>query len=556
MTFLERNRVWAEGVIGGSIPAGKLMKAAASRFLRDCEQGEAKGFFWDEAAAEEIVYFCGLIRHYKGEWAGRVWTPEPWQIFILTNIFGWKLRATGKRRFRKAYVEVPRKNGKTFLGAAVTLYGLTLDCEPGAEIYSVATKKDQAKLLLNDAVRMVGQSASLRKLVKTFKASMVCERLAAKFEPLGRDSKSLDGLNPHIALLDELHAWRDADLYDVISGAFGARSNYLLMAITTAGFNTSGICYERRGHGEKVLTLPGEYDDEELFVFIAAADEGDDPFAPETWAKANPNLGVSKKWEAMAKAAEEAKRLPRARAEFLAKQLNRWVNAAKSWLVLEQWRRCAMEVPDSTLRGCECWGGFDLAPVNDLSTLVLVFLLPSGRHAVRVWCWCPEANVEERSTLNGVPYRAWAEAGHIRRTDGEVTDFEAVKNDVKRICDEWKPKGIAYDPSFAGETAQWLDAQGVPMVPFRQGFLSMGPAVAALQRSIVGKVLAHPNNPILTWCATNVTAKRDEAGNEKFVKTSEPSKKIDCMVALAMAEGLLALKKGAAPKGTPAVHFL
>ena len=312
-------------VLDGKVPVGPYVIWAAERHLRDMERDD---IFLDLVEVERRVKFFALLKHWKGGFAGKSFELSLWQIFRIGSVFGWKRKATGLRRFTKAYTEIPHKNGKTTEAAAIGLSGMLLDNEPGSEVYSVATKRDQAKILWMDAKMMVQATPTLNKQIKSYVANLNCPAYASKFEALGRDSKSLDGLNPHFVLYDEFHAYRDPYLRSVMQNAMGSRDQPLEWIITTAGNEPESICYELREHAINVLDPEQpDFEDDTLFAYIACPFPDDDPGDPLTWARANPELGLAKKVEFLQRRWERACQVPSVMNEFLSKQLNVWTSA-------------------------------------------------------------------------------------------------------------------------------------------------------------------------------------------------------------------------------------
>lgn len=533
---------YAQDVLAGNIISGELIVAACSRHITDLkrEKKAAFPFYFDADAATLILDFCPILSHYKGEFSGQPFIPEPWQCFILGNIFGWKHKDSGLRRFRTAYIEVPRKNGKTFLASAIGLAGMLIDGEHGAEIYSAATKKDQAKLLWNDACQMVRKSPALSRRIRKYVTALTIAETSTKFEPLGADSKTLDGLNPHMVLADELHAWPTPDLWNVLAEAMGARTQPLMCAITTAGYDREGICFQWRTHCRNILSKEG-YSDDTTFGYIATIDEDDDWEDETTWAKANPNLGVSKSLDWMRLECDRARHMPSALNSFLTKQLNVWTDSAQGWLDMRRWDACGeVEVPDSSLIGQECYAGLDLSSTSDISALVLAFPREDGLVAVRCFFFCPEDNARERAKRDRVPYVEWQRDGHMIATPGNIIDYAFIRAKLNALADEYDIREVAYDRWNSSQIVIELAEDGATMVPFGQGYASMNPAAKALERYVAGTKLAHGNHSVLSWMARNAVVRRDPAGNIKPDK-EKAQDKIDGIVALCMALGRLEL---------------
>ena len=526
---------YAHGVSDGSIAAGKMLQQAVARYLDDMEHAKERGLVFDRAAAEYVIGFFGFLRHSKGEWAGESFTLEPWQQFIVWNLFGWK-RADGTRRFRTAYVEVPRKNGKTTLIAGIGLYLMVGDGEPGAEVYSAATKRDQAKLSWSEAVRMVAKSPALSKMIQHWKASdtLCILETATKFQPLGADADTMDGLNVHGALIDELHAHRTRSVFDVLDTATGARRQPLIIEITTAGTDQTSICYEHHEYSRRLME--GTIQDDNWFAFVACLDEGDDWTDPHVWAKANPNLGVSVKPEDLQVKAERARQLPGQQNAFRRLHLNQWTQQTNRWIDLTLWDANAGTVDEKALVGRMCYGGLDLASVSDITAEVLVFPHTDDPDAMDVLCrfWVPEARLYDETNKYRDQYQAWARAGHLMVTDGDAVDYGFVKRSILDDAQTFKLQDMNVDRLFQGyQVSQELADEGLTVFGMGQGFLSMAAPMKEFERRLLLKKMHHGGHPVLRWMADNVAVRQDPAGNLKPDKAASQGK-IDGIVALVM----------------------
>lgn len=531
---------YATEVVAGRSVAGRLVRLACDRHLRDLETGPARGLTFDENLASHVVDFCETyLCHYQGEWAGQSLLLEPWQKFILGSLFGWT-KANGKRRFRRAYIELGRKNGKSLLASAAALYLLIADKEGGAQVYSAATKRDQARIVFDAAAQMVRRSSKLRAHVQVLQHNISVAATGSKFEPLSADSKTMDGLNVHGAILDELHAHPNRGVVDVIDTAVGARLQPMIIEITTAGDDRHSICWEHRTYCEQILA--GTFADESAdswFGYIAAIDDGDSWTDETTWAKANPNLGVSVKLDYLRRRCEEAKANPGAQAVFRQKHLDEWVSIVKRWLDPDEWAKGADPVNIPALAGRPCYAGLDLAQKDDLSALVLVFPPEDadGRWTLLPYFFVPEDDIDRRSERDRVPYKIWREQGHLIATPGNVTDFRFIAHEIARIAHTYDLREIAYDRYLAeGLIQDVVEDSGVTAVEFGQGYKSMsGPSLkfGALIKS--GK-LHHGGHPVMTWCARNVVIVSDPAGLIKPDK-SKSYERIDGVIAAIMGVG-------------------
>lgn len=532
---------YLDDVLAGRQVAGRFVRLLAERHRADLEHGHERGLYFDPVAAQHVINFFQFLRHSKGEWAGQVMRLEPWQQALLWVLFGWMRTDTGKRRFRQAYIEVARKNGKSTWASGIGLYLLVADGEPGAEVYSAATKRDQAAITHREASRMVRKSPVLKKRVKIFKDNLHIENTASKFEPLGRDADSLDGLNVHGALVDELHAHRTSEMWDVLDTATGSRRQSLILGITTAGFNQGGFCYDLRKYALRVAEGWGAVDgvkDDAFFSAVYTLDEGDRWDDEAVWVKANPNLGVSVYWDDLRRKAQQAKDRPLALANFMTKHLNVWVTAAEQWLHPNRWAACLAPYDERLLAGRPCYGGLDLSNTLDVTALVWVFppWKDDERWRVLPRLWAPEETIREKGRTDRALYGLWAQEGSLIAIPGEVIDYAWIYEQMDRDAQVFDVREVAYDRWGAAEIYLRMEQAGLTMVQMGQGFSSMSAPMKTLERMIVSKELAHPGNPMLTWMAHNLVAVRDPAGNIKPDK-KDRTEKIDGMVALIMAIG-------------------
>lgn len=529
---------YIQGVLDGEIPACRWTRLACQRHLDDLEHGAERGLHFDPTAGQLVIDFFGLLKHSKGEWAGQTIQLEAWQKFILWTLFGW-MRSDGSRRFRTAYLEVARKNGKSTLAAGVGLYLLVADGEAGAEVYSAATKRDQARITHSEATRMVKASPALRKRLRVFRDNIHIPETASKFEPLGRDEDSMHGLNIHGAIIDELHAHKTRDVVDVLETAASSRRQPLQFEITTAGFDRESICYLHHEYTEKVLEGAVEPLEEAdaWFGIIYGIDPEDNWESEETWQKANPNLGVSKKWEYMRNQAAKAREMPSQLNAFLRLDLDVWTQAETKWVPFDHWQVCGQRSVDAQgLRGRTCYGGLDLSSTTDISTLLLVFPPQSAEDGYQVLTrfWIPEEAMHLRSHRDRVPYEAWVRQGYITATPGNVIDYDYILTQIDEDAQAYDLNEIAFDRWGATRIIQEIQELGLTCVQFGQGFASMSAPMKELEKLILSHRLIHGNNPVLNWMADNLVAAVDPAGNIKPDK-AKSIEKIDGMVALIMA---------------------
>lgn len=529
---------YIERVLAGETPACKWTRLACERQRNDLAREPAADWPWtfDAARASRICEFLELLPHIKGKWARdrQLVQLEGWQCFILTTVFGWVHRDTGLRRFREAYLEVPRKNAKSTLSSGVALYMLTADGEQGAEVYSAATTRDQARIVFDDAKAMAERTPDMRTYlgVAILQHAITVAHTASKFTPLAAEGSTLDGLNIHFAVLDELHAHKTRAVYDVIDTARGAREQSLLWNITTAGTDRSGICYERRTHVTKVLDRV--VDDPTTFGIIYSIDDQDDPFVEASWAKANPNWGVSVLRDDMEAAARKAASMPSALNNFLTKRLNVWVNGESPWMDMRAWERCA----DSGLRledfaGETCWIGLDLAQKRDFAAVALAFLR-EGVWYVFVRLYLNELAVQESGNAH---LSGWARSGYVQVTDGDITDFDVVAEDLRSYCRTFDVQEIAFDPALSMYFAGKLVEEGLPLVEIQQRAVFFTPPLIQVENLVHEKKLKFDGNPVMTWMVSNLVVKVSKFNELRAPTKEREENKIDGPMAMLMALG-------------------
>lgn len=516
-------------VLAGKVTACKWARLFCERHEKDLKRGTKRGLYFDEDEAERVLRFFDFLRHSKGEWGGQPFVLSPWQQAYLWVLFGWR-KKDGARRFRISYLEIGRKNGKSTMAAGVALYLLDGDKEPGAEVYSAATKRDQAKIVHGEACRMVRASTMLKQFITVRTDNMFVLDTNSKFEPLSSDYNSLDGLNIHGAIVDEVHAHKTRDLWDILETATGARRQPLMFAITTAGVSRQGICRELHDYLEKVLE--GSLEDDSFCGIIFTLDDEDDYTDERVWVKANPNLGVSVKLDDLRDKIRKAREAPAALNAFLRLHMNVWTQAETRWIDPDAWAACGEQTPLEDLRKEPCYAGLDLSSTTDISAFVLKF--PRTGDALG-WFWIPEDEMEKRERRDRVPFSAWVRHEYVEATPGNVIDYEYIRQRIKQVAAEFKGlREIGYDPWNATQLAIQLEEDGFNVVPVRQGFQTLSPAAKELEREIMSGELKHGGNPVLRWMAANVVLAIDPAENIKPDK-AKSAERIDGIVALCMA---------------------
>jgi len=504
---------YTEGAVSGAIPVCEWVRKACQRQLADLRRKNFE-YRFDEKRASRICLFIEKLPHIKGEWAktgGRI-ELQPWQVFILTTVFGWIHKDTGLRRFRTAYLEMPRKNGKSSMSSGVGIYCCCADGEAGSETYSAATTRDQAKIVWQDAWHMVEKSPGLKSAfgVSTTAHAISQVSTASRFQALSAEGNSLDGLNIHCAIVDELHAHRTRKVFDVLETATGARTQPLLWLITTAGSDRSGICYEQRTYLTKILDEVVR--DETYFGVIYTIDDGDNWSDPAVWEKANPNYGVSVFPEDIRRLCSKALKMPSAQNNFLTKRLSVWVNADTAFFNMAELARCAdprLDIAD--FRGEPCWIGIDLASRRDMAPRIQLFRRDGEFYAFGRY-FLPESEIEESSNSQ---YSGWVREGWITPTPGNITDYGYIEEDLRELSTEFEIVEVAYDPFQATQFATRMLAEGFPMVEMRAVVKTFSEPMKYLDGLICESRFHYNGDPVLTWMFSNVVAHFDNKDNVK-----------------------------------------
>ena len=506
-------------------------------------------WFDEKAAGNAILFIETALKHVKGEKAGQPFILEPWQRAIIAALFGWK-RQDGTRRYREAFIYIPRKNGKTTLSAAIVLTILFTDGEAGAEIYSAAAEREQAALVFSHASGMVRQNATLDAACKIYSASkaIVIESMNSSYRVLSADAGTKHGLNVHCAVIDELHAHKNRDLVDVLQSGTGARRQPLIVHITTADFARPSICNEKLDYARKVRD--GIIEDPSFLPVIYEASATDDDWADEKlWRRVNPNLGVSLSWDHMRHEFAAARETPAYENTFKRLHLNMVTEQDVRWLPMDAWDECDGAVVESEFAGRTCFAGLDLSATTDITALCLAFpifdghMYPRGDHPpdstrydLLFRFWSPKDTAEKRERKDRVPYLTWAQQGLMTLTPGNVVDYEYIRRDLNALAESFQIEELAVDPWNAMHLMTLLQGDGFNVTAMRQGFASLSGPSKEFEKAVVGRQLRHGGHPIMRWMASNVAVEQDAAGNIKPSKRKS-SEKIDGVVAAVMAVG-------------------
>lgn len=540
---------YARRIVAGDLPAGKYHRLACVRHLRDLDrQGDPDfPYVFDLAKAQLFFDFAALLKHYKGEWAGTLVHLTDFQRFRLGCIFGWRT-LTGARRFTTAYNELPRKTGKSFEAAIVAVYTTFFEGEPGAEGYCIATKEKQALDVVFKDVKQMIASSGLKKRLTVRVKNVFDLTTVSKLEALGSDSDTLDGLNPHCIVTDELHAFKTRGLLDVMESATGARRNPLHYQITTAGDDPVSPCGDQHDYACKILD--GVFDDfaaQTFFACIAHADPTDDWKLEATWIKANPHYGISVKPDDIRKLAQKAQAMPSAAAEFQQKRLNLWVNASAPCLSVDGWRKGQTPATEhatwlSALEHESCFVGIDLASKIDLAAVSLVFPPTVGRPR---WCliqhlWTPEETLVDRAHRDRAPYGTWAEQGWLHTSPGTRIDHSEIRQLLNDIRSRYDIERIGFDPWHVDQLINDLRADGFSeeqLIEVPQTFQGMSSACLRFQAEVLAGDVDACSCPVTAWSVSNTVDQRDGKDNAMFVKKKSRGR-IDPVIAATIGMAL------------------
>ena len=506
----------------------KLKKYKPTRFM-------AKTSHYDKDAADYAVMFIESLCHTKGTWAGKPFELIDWQEQIIRDLFG-VLKPNGYRQFNTAYIEIPKKQGKSELAAAVALLLLCGDGEERAEVYGCAADRNQAKIVFDVAVDMVRFCPALSKRVKILESQKKITYLPtnSSYQVLSADVENKHGFNTHGVIFDELHTQPNRKLFDVmLQGSGDARMQPLYFLITTAGNDTNSICYEV--HQKAIDIAEGRKVDPTFYSVIYGAAEDEDWTDPKVWKKANPSLGITVGIDKVKAACESAQQNPGEENAFRQLRLNQWVKQSVRWMPMDKWDACAFPVSEDDLEGRICYGGLDLSSTTDITAFVLVFppLDEEDKYYVLPYFWIPEETLDLRVRRDHVPYDLWERQGVLMTTEGNVVHYGYIERFIENLGERFNIREIAFDRWGAVQMVQNLEGMGFTVVPFGQGFKDMSPPTKELMKLVLEEKIAHGGHPVLRWMMDNIFIRTDPAGNIKADK-EKSTEKIDGAIATIM----------------------
>ena len=490
---------------------------------------------YNKELADYAVNFIECLCHTKGTWAGKPFELIDWQERIIRDIFG-TIKPNGYRQFTTAYVEIPKKMGKSELAAAVALLLTCGDGEERAEVYGCAADRQQATIVFDVAADMVRMCPALNRRVKILASQkrIVYTPTNSFYQVLSAEAYSKHGFNIHGVVFDELHTQPNRKLFDVMTkGSGDARMQPLYFLITTAGTDTNSICYETHQKAKDILE--GRKIDPTFYPVIYGADESDDWTDPEVWKKANPSLGITVGIDKVQAACESAQQNPAEENAFRQLRLNQWVKQAVRWMPMDKWDACAFKVNEESLRGRVCYGGLDLSSTTDITAFVLVFppLDEDDKYVVLPYFWIQEDTLELRVRRDHVPYDVWERQGFLQTTEGNVVHYGYIEKFIEQLGEKYNIREIAFDRWGAVQMVQNLEGMGFTVVPFGQGFKDMSPPTKELMKLTLEQKIAHSGHPVLRWMMDNIFIRTDPAGNIKADK-EKSTEKIDGAVATIM----------------------
>lgn len=497
---------------------------------------KAKGSYYDKEYADFAVAFIESLCHTKGTWAGKKFELIDWQEQIIRDLFG-TLKPNGYRQFNTAYIEIPKKQGKSELAAAVALLLTCGDGEQRAEVYGCAADRQQASIVCEVAADMVRMCPALSKRVKilTSQKRIIYIPTNSFYQVLSAEAYSKHGFNIHGVVFDELHTQPNRKLFDVMTkGSGDARMQPLYFLITTAGTDTHSICYETHQKAKDILE--GRKIDTTFYPVIYGADESDDWTDPKVWEKANPSLGITVGIDKVRAACESAKQNPSEENSFRQLRLNQWVKQAVRWMPMDKWDKCAFAVREDDLKGRVCYGGLDLSSTTDITAFVLVFppCDEEDKYIILPYFWIPEDTLDLRVKRDHVPYDVWERQGYLQTTEGNVIHYGYIEKFIEKLGERFNIREIAFDRWGAVQMVQNLEGMGFTVVPFGQGFKDMSPPTKELMKLTLEQRIAHGGHPVLRWNMDNIFVRTDPAGNIKADK-EKSTEKIDGAIATIMA---------------------
>lgn len=523
---------YVNDVVNNKIKVSSFIKLACERFLKDLKDDR---YFFDENKVNKCFRFISTLKHYTGKYSGQPFTLEPWQEFIVANIIGFYIKGSNQRKYSSSYIEVARKNGKTMLATALCLYFLIADGEDGAEVLLAANSKEQAKIAFEMASHLSKQLDPTGKLLRCFRADIFFDLKKSKLKVLAADDSKLDGFNCSFGLIDEYHAAKNSKVRDVIKSSMGIRESPHLATITTAGFDKYSPCYQLRSTAIEILN--GTKIDDSMFIAIYSLDDSDDWTKPESWIKANPNLNITVKQDYIRGQVQQALNNPSDLVGVKTKNLNVWCSSSNVWLTENNILKSSKTININDFKDIPCYIGVDLASTSDITAIAVLWVI-ENHYYFKVFYYYPTASDSHR--LNDYNFNLWKNQLYLTCTEGNVTDYNYITNDIINISKTCPIITIGYDSWNSTQWAIDVTNQGFNLSPISQSLANFNRPTKELERLILSNKVTIDDNPVTRYCFKNVQLKSDWNGNVKPVKdmstkSHSSNKKIDGVIAMLQA---------------------
>ncbi|OTA19342.1 terminase [Xenorhabdus beddingii] len=520
---------YAFDIENGTIPACKRVKQAVKRYLNDLNNPL---YVFDSEVVTRFIAFSRHCPHVKGHLRGKPIVLEPWQQFAFANLFGFKVKTTGRRKYRSAYIQVPRKNAKSTVAAILANWFLVME-NGQQDIYTAAVSRDQARIVFDDARQMCLLSKPLKKRVAIQQHKVTYPKSNSLLKPLAAKAATIEGTNPSLAIVDEYHLHPDNAVYSALELGMGARPEGILFAITTAGSNVISACKQHYDYCCQILE--GEEQNESLFALIYELDDEHEIDDEQLWIKANPNLNISVDSAALHDTIQKARGIPSQWTEMLTKRFNIWCQGETPWMGDGAWKACQTEYDENDLKGLECYAGLDLSSTGDITSICYTFpvdneLLLLTRH------YLPEAQLQNPANKNRAVYRQWAQSGWIRTTTGDCIDYDRIRDDILNDSQHFDIKLVGFDTWNATHLRTQLQGAGLDVEPFPQTYMRFSPVAKSAEVFVNRKIIRHNSDPVLAWAMSNVVMETDANANIKPNK-KKSANKIDPAIAFLMSFG-------------------
>ena len=524
---------YAKDVVSGKILACQWVKLACKRFLDDIN---SQDYYFDENKYNTLTTFTGVMKHYSSGAAGKPFILEPWEDFIICNIFCLYRVDTRRRKYKTAHISVSRKNGKTTLAAALGLFSLIADGEPASSVIMAANSREQAHIDFDAASAFARQLDPRKKSLKVLRNEIVFQKNNASLKVISADASTGDGLNPSMVILDELHEAVDSKLFDVLRSGQGFREQPLMLSITTAGFRIGGFCNQYEDYCKEILM--GQKVDDTLFALLYTLDDGDDWTDESNFIKSNPNLGVTVKRDWLCEQVNQAKNSPTLEVGVKTKNLNVWCSSSTTWIPEQYIRKSLMDVDLTEFKNKNnylVYLGFDLAAISDLTALSIMFVDPdTEEYFFKTWYYLPKSALDGK--YNSELYKMWSSKGFLTLTDSETTDYNYIQNQIVYLYETFDVQGVFFDSWNAQMLVNNLTNLGLPMTAYSQSIGNFNKPTKEMERLVLSDKVRFDNNPITRFCFDNVELKVDLNGNSKPVGDHN-AKKIDGVISMLNALG-------------------